>query len=602
MPADRILVVDDDPHILRLLSSVLEREHFEVVTAEDGEKGWYAVQGEHPDAVITDVMMPRLDGFELVRRLRSDPVVGHTPLMILSGKAEEEDQIKGLELGADDYLVKPFNVELFLARVRALLRRRAQFRAMTQPSTEGPFYASALERLSRYSFGTFVVGKGNSRAVEAAKAVADNLGRRHNPLFLYGGPGRGKTHLMCALANELYSRNSQTRILYLTSEVFSQQIIDAYEHRTVERLRAGYMECDALFIDDIQFLAVSSSLQTVAAGVFSEMYRQQKQIVISGDRRPEEVSTLINEITTGLAAGLVMSVDAPDAALRATILKTKALQSGWPIAFDLLDYLAAALDSDVRTLEGAVKKLVAMHTLGSISLDRAVVDKVIMAIRDDAVPGEPPRRTLEPPAPPGELHDFVKVFIKSGDLASTWGTPEEIAAIVPSPKTAPIIVLGTSPAQVIDTMDAIAGIRGQVSAIPEGERWACLLHPEAPEPEWIIVGTNRWNIGDDLSWAVAGSQVPLYLLVFDSAGSRIIDARLLVASVPRGVAVAVVVLFAGAEHRADSSAKCLLANSMRRLFRVPGEVPVIVGSDVTPSNARTWLRYALEGDPESPGS
>jgi hypothetical protein len=137
-----------------------------------------------------------------------------------------------------------------------------------------------------------------------------------------------------------------------------------------------------------------------------------------------------------------------------------------------------------------------------------------------------------------------------------------------------------------------------VSVIPEGDRWACLLHPETPEPEWVIVGTNRWNAGDDLSWVLAGGQPPIYVLVFDSAGSRIVDARLLVASVPRGVAAAVVVLFAGAANCADRLAGGVLTGSMRRLFRVPEEIPVIVGTAVSSPAARTWLRYAIEGGGE----
>ncbi len=597
MAHDRVLLIDDDPHVLGLLRDVLERERYEVFTAEDGEGGWAALIGERPDLVITDVMMPKLDGFELVRRVRADPLVGRTPLMILSAKAEEEDRIRGLELGADDYLVKPFTIDLLLARVRALLSRRPEAALMTLPSPGAPFASRGLEHLTALTFDTFLVGEGNARAAEAARAVAESLGHRHNPLFLWGGPGRGKTHLLCAIANEVASKDPTKTILYLSSETFSQQILDAYERRAVEQLRADYARCDLFLIDDIQFLAASGSLQAVAVGIFSEMCRDHRQIVITGDRRPEELPGLTAEMSARLTQGLVVPVGAPDPALRASVLRAKALRVGWPVPLDLLDYLALNLDCDLRTLEGAAKKLVAMRTLGGVPLDRPVVDGVIATVRETE--GAPNEGTpVAPPGPRTAADEFLEGFGPRGHLAYAWGTPGEMAALVP--EAPPVVVLGPSAAHVVDTMAAIAGMRGGDAALPEGPRWACILHPEEA-PGWLLVGTNHWGAGDDLSWALAGRHPMVFLLVFDSAVPRVAEARRLVASVPQGAASAVVVLFAGADRIAQE-ARSMLASGMRRLFRVPPEIPVIVAGVITPPAAQAWLRSAWEGEALPPPS
>lgn len=594
MSRERVLVVDDDPQIVGLLKRVLEQNDFAVLTASDGECGWTTVCEEHPSVIVTDVMMPKLDGFELVRRVRADPLVGATPLIILSAKAEEEDQIKGLELGADDYLVKPFSLDVFLARVRAVLRRRAHLVARAEASAEGPFASPGLNLLADCTFENLVVGRGNRRAVDAARAVVANPGRLHNPFFVFGEPGRGKTHLIASMANAMH-RAHRARILYLTSEIFSQQILEAYERRTVDRLRAGYLASDVLFIDDIQFLAVSPSMQTVASGIFSEMYRLHRQVVISGDRRPEELPALTEEISAGFAAGLVVGIEAPDAELRARILRSKAVEKGWPVPLELLDELARTLDSDVRTLEGAAKRLVAMKVLDGVRLDGKAVERAIASVKDTtAPPSTPPVAASRPrgcPAtelPPG-----------CAEAAIAWGTPEEMAAIVPQATTTTIVVLGISAPLVTDTVDCLAGLRHDQSTVPEGERWASAVHPDVSAPEWVIVGTNCWAVGDDLSWAVAAGPAPVYLVVLDSAGGRVMEARRVVASIPRGSAGAVAVVFGGMGVGATQEVRERLSASMRRLFRVPPEVPVIVSVAVTRPEARRWLEVALHGEDAS---
>ncbi len=400
MSKPRILVIDDDPLIVELVQTTLELEGYPVLVARDGEEGLRAVEAEHPDLVISDVMMPKLDGFEVVRRIRSDPLVKNTPLIILSARGDEEDRIRGLDLGADDYMTKPFAPRELVARVGAMVRRLGAMTQRTAPPSQGPFMIGGLERLAAYTFDTFVVGKANRAAHDAAKAVSEAPGGTFNPLLLHGGLGLGKTHLICALGNAVHRQSTQNRVLYLTSEILNQRITEACRSGNEDRLTSQYAEADVLLVDDIQFLSISQGLQAVAADMFSEMYRQGKQVAVSSDRSPDELLSLTGEIGGALGSGFVVEVGRPDAFLRKEILRSKARQADWPVERGLLDYLAQELDTDVRTLEGVAKRLVAMKTLAGIALDRTVVDKLVREVRETG--GFTERSAGPPPVPAPE--------------------------------------------------------------------------------------------------------------------------------------------------------------------------------------------------------
>ncbi|MCU0610995.1 MAG: DnaA/Hda family protein [Candidatus Eisenbacteria bacterium] len=599
MSDGRILVIDDDPLILKLLQTTIERSGFEVLTASDGEQGLEVIRGEHPDMVISDIMMPRVDGFELIRRLRGDRLVGATPLMMLSAKGEEEDKVKGLEMGADDYLTKPFSPRELVARVRALIRRKAAVRERVPTTSQAPFTVEGLTHLAEYRFDNYVVGAGNRSAVEAAKAAAESPGNRFNPLFLFGGSGLGKTHLMCALANETYSRHPESRIRYVSSEVFSQQVLDAHERREVEDLKLHYTSLELLMVDDIQFLAISPSLQMVAAEILYDMYEHGKQIVITSDRKPEELEALSAEMTSGFAFGLVVEIDRPDATLRSRILRFKARQRGWDISEEVLDYLATRLDTDVRSIEGAARKLVAMKAFGGATVDRSTVDDLV---KTNAHVDEPPEGkagnsaregavpvTSRVGEPPAESDTLVQEFSREIPVVRIVGYPEEVAHSMPE-QAAPVVVLGPSAALVMDTVEALVGKREHAPRIPEGDRWAYLVHVEG-KARWVIVGSVSWTPGDDLSKAAEASYPPTYLVVLDSMSPKITEARKLVATLPQGRAAAVVVMVSVGEDGLQA-AKETLSRSLRRLFRVPEDIPLLVSGGVGTAESRKWLRLA----------
>lgn len=581
--AARILVVDDEPQVLQLLRDILSRESYEVITASDGLEGWNLVCEEHPDLIITDIMMPRMDGFDLVRRVRSHPLVQATPLMILSAKTQEEDQLKGLQLGADDYLTKPFGIDVFVQRVRTLLDLRQSRVRTTRPPTAGPFAAKGMEVLARYTFDTFVVGESNLKAVDAAWYVVGAVGVKFNPLFIFGGPGVGKTHLMAAMANAMYKADPSLRILYLTSETFSQQIMEAYERRTVDQLITDYLSCDVLFIDDIQFLAVSPTLQQVAARTILQMCHMRRQVVASADRPPQDLPTLTEEMSKSFASGLVVGIDPPDARMRAAVVRAKALQQGWRVPLDLLDELARRLESDLRTLEGAAKKLVALSSMGSLPLDRTAVDRIVASVREDAMAAP---CTVPTPSPQAAAPEPTQATY-------LCGSPAEVAATLPQAERA-VVVHGISATLVADTVRALAGLPPDPVAVAQGASWACASFPQGEVARWLVVGTNSWQTSEELRWAVRRSRELVSLAVLDTAGGRVTEARALVAALPKEYPAAVVALFAGTVG-AHGQARRLLTASMRRLFRVPEETVVIVDCGVSAHRAREWVEAALAG-------
>ncbi len=593
--SERVLVVDDDPTMLKLLSTVLTREGMSVVQAQDGVEGLELLHGERPDLVLTDVMMPGMDGFELVRRVRSDPLIAATPLIIASAKGEEEDKVKGLDLGANDYLSKPFSPRELVARVRSPIRYQQVLRTQRVPLPEGPFGAKGLEHLATLTFETFVPGTGNRSAYEACLAAAESPGKRFNPLFLYGGPGVGKTHLMCALANAVFQRTPSARILYLTSEVFSSQLVEAYRERRASQLRDEYLQADVLLVDDIQFLAVSPSMQTVAADILSRLYDKGAQIVISSDRRPEELEALTSEISTAFGLGLVVRIDFPDATLRTNILRATARRHGWPLGEDILDYLAATLEADLRTLTGAAKRLVALATLSEVVVTKETVDEVVASLTEPEAPEParqppPPRVPTEPPSQ--EPDPLAGEYPPHVAVVRRIVSPHEAALALAEPHELTVVALATSAAIAIDTVNALAGVPGAGGSIPEGVEWVYLTHVAHGQPTCILLALPRWQEDSEVARIVARDTL-VFLVVLDSLSPKVLEARELIARLSPGSRMAVVVLVPTLEDDSSPGKADALSRSMRRLFKVPAPIPVIMAAKVSTGAARRWVRAAL---------
>jgi chromosomal replication initiator protein len=224
---------------------------------------------------------------------------------------------------------------------------------------------------SRFTFDSFVVGKPNELAHAAARRVAEGGPVTFNPLFLYGGVGLGKTHLMHAIAHELQARQPELRVLYLSAEQFMYRFVQALRERQIMDFKEIFRSVDVLMVDDVQFIAGKDSTQEEFFHTFNALVDQNKQIVISADRAPGEIKDLEERIKSRLQCGLVVDLHPTDYELRLGILQTKAEHyraqyRGLQIANGVLEFLAHRITTNVRVLEGALTRLFAFASLGGV--------------------------------------------------------------------------------------------------------------------------------------------------------------------------------------------------------------------------------------------
>ena len=211
----------------------------------------------------------------------------------------------------------------------------------------------------KYSFESFVVGPNNELAYAAASAVTKNLGRLYNPLFLYGGVGLGKTHLLQAIGNKISSENRDRKIYYVPAERFTAEIVEAIRNKTIEELKTKYAKLDLFMIDDIQFIAGKEQTQNIFFSTFNELYSRNKQIVLSSDRPPQTIPALEERLRSRFQGGMVADVGLPDFETRLAILKLKAAERNSDLNLEVLTYIATHIQKNVRELEGALNRIVA---------------------------------------------------------------------------------------------------------------------------------------------------------------------------------------------------------------------------------------------------
>lgn len=223
---------------------------------------------------------------------------------------------------------------------------------------------SGLQNLNpNYTFDTFVVGTNNNLAHAASLAVAETPGQVYNPLFIYGGVGLGKTHLMQAIAHFIITNDPTRKVLYVTSETFTNELIDSVKNQKNSEFRKKYRNIDVLLIDDIQFIIGKESTQEEFFHTFNALYQDSKQIVISSDRPPKETETLTERLRTRFEMGLPVDIQIPTYETKRAILKKKVELGGYNIPDDVQDYVATHIKSSIRELEGALTKLSAFATL-----------------------------------------------------------------------------------------------------------------------------------------------------------------------------------------------------------------------------------------------
>jgi chromosomal replication initiator protein len=234
---------------------------------------------------------------------------------------------------------------------------------------------------ARYTFTNFIVGSANRLAHAASLSVAERPGHAYNPLFLYGGVGLGKTHLMHAIGNQVGAKFPRKRVVYATSEKFTNEFITSIQQGKIDEFRARYRRIDLLLIDDIQFIADKERTQEEFFHTFNAIHEDGKQIVLSSDRPPKAILTLEERLRSRFEWGLIADLTAPDLETRIAILRAKAEEGAVPITSDVIEFIARKVVSNIRELEGALNRIVAYASMGampiSIELAQAVLSNVL---------------------------------------------------------------------------------------------------------------------------------------------------------------------------------------------------------------------------------
>jgi chromosomal replication initiator protein DnaA len=250
------------------------------------------------------------------------------------------------------------------------------------PGYAQPFAIPAPKLNARYTFATFIVGSGNQLAHAASLAVAEAPGHAYNPLFLYGGVGLGKTHLLHAIGH--HALENGMAVLYVSSETFTNEMINAIRYRTNEEFRAKYRSADVLLVDDIQFIAGKDSTEEEFFHTFNSLYESNKQIVMCSDRPPKAIMSLEERLRSRFSWGLIADIQPPDLETRVAILRAKADLSQRMVPDDVIQYLASRIQSNIRELEGSLNRLLAFSQLQRMPLTIDTAKAALANLATDA--------------------------------------------------------------------------------------------------------------------------------------------------------------------------------------------------------------------------
>lgn len=286
--------------------------------------------------------------------------------------------------------MKDMNIKLVIPQIAEdqfetnALRRTKETNARAEKDLAEEYIPSALN--PKYTFDTFVIGAGNRFAHAASLAVAEAPAKAYNPLFIYGGVGLGKTHLMHAIGHYVLEHNPSAKVMYISSEKFTNEFINAIQYNRTEDFRNKYRSIDVLLIDDIQFLAGKEQTQEEFFHTFNTLHEESKQIIISSDRPPKDIPTLEDRLRSRFEWGLITDIQPPDLETRIAILLKKAKADGLNIPNDVIMYIANKIDTNIRELEGALIRVVAYSSLINHDLSADLAAEALKDIIHDSRP------------------------------------------------------------------------------------------------------------------------------------------------------------------------------------------------------------------------
>jgi chromosomal replication initiator protein len=231
----------------------------------------------------------------------------------------------------------------------------------------------------RYTFASFIVGSSNDLAYAACQAVAANPGTKYNPLFLYGGVGLGKTHLMQAVGNEIARNQPDAKVMYINTETFTKEFVDSMRFK--KKTSDKYRSADVLIVDDMQFIAGKEKTQEEFFHTFNVLHQSNKQIIISSDKPPKSIPTLTERLRSRFEWGMAIDIQMPDFETRCAIVQTKASMSGIELGRDTIEYLAGNIKTNIRELEGALNQLLAYAEMRGITPDISTAEGLIGNVR-----------------------------------------------------------------------------------------------------------------------------------------------------------------------------------------------------------------------------
>lgn len=239
--------------------------------------------------------------------------------------------------------------------------------------------------ITNYLFNNYIVGSSNNIAYAAAVAVADNPGEddMYNPLFLYGGVGLGKTHLMHAIGNHVISCNPDAKVLYVSCEKFTTELVEAIRDKKTIEFKEKYRQLDLLLIDDVQFLSGKEAAQEEFFHTFNALFDAKKQIVMCSDRKPSEIQTLTDRLVSRMSKGLIFDIKSPDFETRTAILEKKAESKNIKIPSEILQYIAYTITSNIREMEGALNKIVIYAKFNNRVIDMELAEEVMKDVIKD---------------------------------------------------------------------------------------------------------------------------------------------------------------------------------------------------------------------------